>query len=987
MIEEEIEKDPPIIGIDIGTSNTCATVYMDGEIIKIPNEFGEKFTPSVISFFDYNEKLIGTFGKERIMKNQCIIYNSKRIIGRRFNDKEIKEDKNYMQFKIIEDKARDKIKIKIEGLNNLDKDEYYPEEISAMIIKKIKNDAELYLKQKINKAVITTPAYFNQLQRMATKQAARIAGLSVQKIINEPTAAALAYAYKDKKLLGNRNLIFDFGGGTLDLTLLSFSEEEKEKEKKIYCKVLCSYGDTHLGGQDIDNKIYDLVISNYKNEISNFFHKYGNENISCDKYRLLKACEKAKILLSTNQDAFIKIDLFLPTVNINYKLEKSKLNEIVEEIYNDKIKKCFEKFLEKANVKKEDIQNIILVGGSSKIPELQKLIQDYFNKSKLLSSIDPEEVVSMGAGIIGGQIYGEEKLQQLKLFNITSLSLGTNVKNNEMSVIIPRNEDIPITKKRKYITTVDNQETISNMVYEGESLKLEDNYLLGDFKITNLTKRPAGKTEIELEYKLSSNSELTVTATELNRPDATKNERTDVVKLEEPKSILKKDEITNIKKFINSIDKKDLQHLYDLNFLKEVINLKEKLNDGNNNKYNIQYQILSVIDEFLTKFSENKKMDYKVYSLYLVFFFYELNNLFDYRDININDNNNEIFEKFKIKKKIETIIIEINDIIWEILDLFYIENNNEDNSKDNKKLKKKEFYEELKLIIIENLLTDVQYKIYSVIDFSIDYSQKLVEYHKIIEEMNFKLIGYKHLLLNEKNIMNAEIKRLFDEIIKFQKCLEVKKYIIDYNLDTAHRTLYEFEKIKEKCEEYVNNYHFYYFNIDSPEILILKNISDEYNSNFSQENIQKYIEKYKKIIKGKYHAKQNYVGVLDKNDDEDDEDTEEIAYKNLNQNEKEILEIIDRAKNSITERIKNLKNYPKGKFLVMIVKEFSKEYDYYTALNYYNGGKIEKLVNFVKGIFQNDKNVKTIKDFEEKIKDGYILNEINTFLAGNNVDE
>lgn len=192
MLEEEEEIEPPIIGIDLGTSNTCASVYINGKIIAIPNEIGENKTPSVISFFDNNEKLIGMFGKERIIKNQSIIYNSKRLIGKRYNDKEIQEDKKYLQFKIIEDKGRDKIKIKIEGLTNLEKDEYYPEEISAMILKKIKNDAELFLKQNIKKVVITTPAYFNQMQRMATKQAAKIAGLNVQRIINEPTAAILA---------------------------------------------------------------------------------------------------------------------------------------------------------------------------------------------------------------------------------------------------------------------------------------------------------------------------------------------------------------------------------------------------------------------------------------------------------------------------------------------------------------------------------------------------------------------------------------------------------------------------------------------------------------------------------------------------------------------------------------------------------------------------------------------------------------------------
>lgn len=221
-----MENDPPIIGIDLGTTYSSASVYINGEIQLIPNEIGEKSSPSFVSFFNGDEKLIGTFGKERIIKNQKIIYNSKRFIGRRFRDNEIQEDLQVSPFKVLEDVNKDKVKFKIEGLENLTKDEYYPEEISAMILKKIKNDAEFYLKTKINEVVITAPAYFNQKQRMATKQAAQIAGLKVRSIVNEPTAASIAYAFY-KEDLGAKNLIFDFGGGTLDLTLLDYLTKKK----------------------------------------------------------------------------------------------------------------------------------------------------------------------------------------------------------------------------------------------------------------------------------------------------------------------------------------------------------------------------------------------------------------------------------------------------------------------------------------------------------------------------------------------------------------------------------------------------------------------------------------------------------------------------------------------------------------------------------------------------------------------------------------
>ena len=300
MTEEEI---PPIIGIDLGTSYSLASVYLDGKIELIPNEIGEKTSPSIISFFENNEKIVGTFGKERIIKNQKIIYNSKRFIGRSFEDVHIKEDKDkkILPFKIIEDKNKDKIKIKIEGLNNLEKNEYYPEEISGMILRKIKYDAEFKLKKKINEVVITTPAYFNQRQRKATMQAAEIACLKVRKIINEPTAAAVAYAYESQSNLENNNLIFDFGGGTLDLTLLNYI-----KTDIIICKVLCSSGDTHLGGQDIDNKIYDKIMDEYKEQIEIFHSEYGVRDETIGKFRLLKACERAKIILSKKIEEKIK---------------------------------------------------------------------------------------------------------------------------------------------------------------------------------------------------------------------------------------------------------------------------------------------------------------------------------------------------------------------------------------------------------------------------------------------------------------------------------------------------------------------------------------------------------------------------------------------------------------------------------------------------------------------------------------------------------
>ena len=299
-----MEDFPPILGIDLGTTFSCVSIYQNGKSIIIPNDLGERTTPSYVSFFENNERLVGTLAKERILEKQKIVYSSKRLIGRKYQDKEIQNDIKYLPFKIIEDKNRERVKIEIEDLKNLTKTEYYPEEISSMILQKLKKDAEFYLKKKeLKEVVITTPAYFNQKQRISTKQAAEISGLKVKKIINEPTAASIAYAFLEKEKLRDKNLIFDFGGGTLDLTLLSYSK----KEKKIYCQILCSCGDTHLGGQDIDNIICDIILEKYKEKINKYIidNHLSKNTLDRAKLRLLKACEKAKILLSSEKEALI----------------------------------------------------------------------------------------------------------------------------------------------------------------------------------------------------------------------------------------------------------------------------------------------------------------------------------------------------------------------------------------------------------------------------------------------------------------------------------------------------------------------------------------------------------------------------------------------------------------------------------------------------------------------------------------------------------
>ncbi len=971
-----MEEDPPIIGIDLGTTYSSASVYLNGEIKIIPNEIGEKSSPSYVSFFNCNEKLIGTFAKERIIKDQKIIYNSKRLIGRRFTDREIQEDIQALPFKILEDVNKDKVKIKIEGLENLTKNEYYPEEISAMILKKIKNDAEFYLKKKINEVVITTPAYFNQKQKMATKQAAQIAGLKVRSFINEPTAASIAYAFYNNNL-GEKNLIFDFGGGTLDLTLLDYSYD-----KKIYCKILCSLGNTHLGGQDIDKIIYDLVRAKYENRIISL--ENNNYDYSFGKLRLLKACEKAKIALSTKEEAFIFVDSFIPKLDIEYCITRERLEEKIKDFFKNKIEECFRNLLSKAKINKNEIKSIILVGGSSKIPILKTLIRDFFQNPnlKFLSSIDPEDAVSLGAGLIAGQIYGEKSLQYLELYDVTSLSLGTNVKDGKMNIIIPKNSQIPISNKKIYTTIVDNQDTISNKVYEGESEYYKDNYLLGDFKIKNLTKRKAGLTKIELEFCITSNLFIKVRAKELGRNDQSINETKDVVKLEEPKGFFSSNEIKTMRKFIDSIDKNDWQLLLEGRYQENMIKLKNDLFQSQN-KYSIQYTIVQTINEFLCKFKEVKSnnINYNIYSLYLIFFFYEINNLLNLKE---NINIKEIIQlkdDFKIENKLEIIKSELKDIIWEILDIF------------NTNIL---FYNYLKLIVIELLLQNVQYKI-CLLNFSVDFvglnQEKLNEYKTIIKDITLTLEEYR-LKLDKIRIDNIDVEKnnVLNMIKLYNNNLEIKEFIVDFYLllNNIGNEVFNNPATKNKCNRYLSNFYDYNLEIDSAEFLKLKEMSYNFEINDTNnpapnpnyENSRNYIQMFREMVNGKYHGKQDYIGAIDRNDSSD-EDENEKAYKNLDRSEAEIIDIIDRAKNQVNETLKHL-HLKRKKDLFYIVKYCPKEHADFKKLEklYYNE-QYEEMIDYIKSLYNNIKRIRTIKDFETKIKDDCIMTKINNFLLNN----
>ena len=976
-----MEEYPPILGIDLGTTFSCVSIFEKGKSIIIPNDLGERITPSYVSFFENNEILVGNLAKERILEKQTIVYNSKRLIGRKYQDKEIQNDLMYLPFKIIEDKNRERVKIKIENLDKLLKTEYHPEEISSMILQKIKKDAEFYLKKKeLTEVVITTPAYFNQKQRISTKQAAEIAGLKVVKIINEPTAASIAYATLEKEKLGNKNLIFDFGGGTLDLTLLSFEQKEK-----IYCKILCSSGDTHLGGQDIDNLICDKILEKYKSEIDKFIQDNHPSKNTLDraKIRLLKACEKGKILLTSEKEAIILVDSYL-SIDIKYTLKREKFDEYMKDFFNEKIKKCLEQFLQKCNLKESQIENIIFVGGSSKIPILKILMQNIFEKSKILSTINPDEVVAIGAGIIGAQLNGDKSLEDLKLFDVTSLSLGTNIEGGIMDIIIPKSSIFPIIQKKIYKTVKDDQEEISNKVYEGEGVKLEDNYLLGDFKITNLTKRKKGETTIELQFELTKNYILKVKAKELNRNDDKINDAKNKVKLEEPKGFFKLDEIKELRNCLKNENKNELGDIYINEYQDELIRLKENLYNSNE-KYSSQYIIINSLDQFLSKNFDQIKFDdihktlyYKVYTLYIVLFFIEINKLFLFKK-NFNFQEiNEIFLKFNLENKLQNIIT-INDIIWELLDI----------CSDNIL-----FYNYLKLKIIKFFFENINFEFLSI-NFGIkNVDEKLMDYKNNIEKLKKTILEYENKLKkieeDNENIKNEKNSSL-SILQSLEKGLKVKEFLIKFNSLELFQQNNDEKNFKE-VDEYLSNYINYGLDLTSIEYIQLKQIykileikkqdaSTVINEN--EDEITNYINLYKNCINGNYNGKEEYYSDTEEieKDLKQEQNEDEKAITNLSPQEQEIYIIILKAKKETNKTLNSITSSYSDKkdILIMIPKTITRtKTDIETLYKYYNNNNIKELKDYVASIYLFNKLIRTNKDFENKIIDDTVFTYINS---------
>eukprot|EP01134_Creolimax_fragrantissima_P001155 CFRG1155T1 len=495
--EEKKNDYGTVIGIDLGTTYSCVGVFQNGRVEIIPNDQGNRITPSYVAFTEEGERLVGDAAKNQLTSNpKNTIFDAKRLIGREWADKTVQEDRKYFPFSLLEKNTKPHIEVE----TSIGKKVLAPEEVSAMVLQKMKETAEAFLGHEVTHAVVTVPAYFNDAQRQATKDAGVIAGLNVLRIINEPTAAAIAYGLDKQE--GEKNiLVFDLGGGTFDVSLLAIDSGVFE--------VLATSGNTHLGGEDFDQRVIKHFID--------IFKKKNSKDLSKDDravQKLRREVEKAKRALSSQHQARLEIESLFEGVDFSETLTRAKFEELNNDLFKSTLDPV-KKVLKDSDLAKNEIDEIVMVGGSTRIPKVQQLVKGLFNGKEPNRGINPDEAVAYGAAVQGGILGGaSSELKDILLIDVNPLTLGIETVGGVMTKLIGRNNVVPAKKSQIFSTAADNQPTVTIKVYEGERPMTKDNHILGQFDLTGIPSAPRGVPQIDVTFEIDVNGILRVSAEE-----------------------------------------------------------------------------------------------------------------------------------------------------------------------------------------------------------------------------------------------------------------------------------------------------------------------------------------------------------------------------------------------------------------------------------------------------------------------------------------